>query len=221
MRGRPPARPPRVCQCPSVPVAGVTCLLLSCVRHAHAHTHARACQMQVLYTTAFSACLSLVGCVVTGQLLPALAFLQRNPEVRLLLHCAASCRVWQGVARPGQRVHSAADAARFRRSPAHARAAPVTVCQTHAQSTGVELDCRALGGQRAGADPHQLDYQAVRARGQSCLSLQEPLQLEHTSARSPTVCLPRRLTSPRLAVTEALPQAAWPHVPFHQQSKDR
>ncbi|GLI68044.1 hypothetical protein VaNZ11_012367 [Volvox africanus] len=35
---------------------------------------------QVLYTTSFSMLLSLVGCIATHQLLPAIAFLQRNPE---------------------------------------------------------------------------------------------------------------------------------------------
>ncbi|KXZ55596.1 hypothetical protein GPECTOR_2g1146 [Gonium pectorale] len=35
---------------------------------------------QVLYTASFSMLLSLIGCIATHQLLPALAFLNRNPE---------------------------------------------------------------------------------------------------------------------------------------------
>ncbi|GFR48853.1 hypothetical protein Agub_g10807 [Astrephomene gubernaculifera] len=38
---------------------------------------------QVLYTTCFSMLLSLVGCIATQQLVPALAFLARNPDAIL------------------------------------------------------------------------------------------------------------------------------------------
>ncbi|GLC70701.1 hypothetical protein PLESTF_001024200 [Pleodorina starrii] len=53
---------------------------------------------QVLYTTSFSMLLSLVGCIATHQLLPALAFLQRNPEAGLwILGLSASSAVVQLV----------------------------------------------------------------------------------------------------------------------------